>query len=522
MFVRVKPSGNHRYLQIVESYREGGFVRQRVMATLGRLETITAPGNIDGILKSLSRFAEQVRVLEDHRQGRLAAEDTLATGPDLIFSRLWQELGVPEVLSALLTDRRFSFSLERAAYLSVLHRLCAGGSDRAADKWRRDVLVPQTDKLSLHHLYRTMRYLGQTHQIIEEKLFARRHHLFSSLTLAFYDTTSLSFFGEGGATLGQYGHSKDKRPDLKQVVLGVVLSDDGTPIASHTLPGNTADITTFLPLVKRLQQRFGVQQITWVADRGMISANTIAELEQRGLTYIFGARLRNQKEVKKEVLSRGGRYRQITGNLKVKEVIVKGRRYLICRNAEQAGKDRQTRQAIVAKLEERLKTSRRQLIGNKGYRKYLTTDREAMTINHQAIKDEARFDGVYVLRTNTKLSTEEAALQYKRLWQVEQHFRATKSLVDTRPVFHKWDETVTGHIFISFLALLLRHELLSRIEAKETRLEWADVRQDLLSLQTVTVRDGQRRYQLRGPLKGCTSTVFRAAGVAIPPSARLL
>jgi len=522
MFVRVKPSGNHRYLQVVESYREGSRVRQRVVAILGRLETITAAGNIDGILKSLARFAGQVKVIYAYRRGELDIQDTLSCGSDLVFSRLWRELGVPEVLAGLLAGRKFSFDLERAVYLSVLHRLCSGGSDRAADKWRRDVLVPGSEGLALHHLYRAMRYLGQSHRTIEEKLFVRRRHLFSSLTLAFYDTTSLSFFGAGGESLGQFGHSKDKRPDLKQVVLGVVLDDTGRPIASQVLPGNTADITSFLPLVRRLKRRFGVKQVTWVADRAMISAATIKELEQRRLAYLFGARLRNQQEVREQVLSRGGRYRIAAGNLKVKEVKVDARRYIICRNPKQAEKDRQARQAIVAKLQERLSSRRRQLIGNQGYRRYLTVDRGAVTINQQVVKDEARFDGVYVLRTNTDLSAPEAALQYKRLWQVEQHFRATKSLVDTRPVFHKYDATITGHIFVSWLALLLRHELLSRIEAGGARLEWADVVRDLLALQTVTVRDGLCSWQLRGPMKGCAALVFRAAGAAIPPSARKL
>lgn len=189
--------------------------------------------------------------------------------------------------------------------------------------------IEGTGRLALHHLYRTMAWLGSpltqkedqqgatpfaprcVKDQIEEELFDRRRDLFSSLDLVFFDTTSIYFQGEGGDTLGQYGHSKDHRPDLKQMVVGVVLDQEGQPLCSELWPGNTADVTSLLPIVERLLRRFAVGNICIVADRGMISQETIKELEGRGWKYILGARMRRCAEVKHDVLHRGGRYQQV-------------------------------------------------------------------------------------------------------------------------------------------------------------------------------------------------------------------
>ena len=301
--------------------------------------------------------------------------------------------------------------------------------------------------------------------MIEEDLFLARRDLFSGLDCVFFDTTSIYFEGEGGETIGELGHNKDHRPDLNQMVVGVILDDHGQPVCCEMWPGNTTDVTTLVPVIKRLRSRFGIGRICVVSDRGMISAETMAYLEEEKIPYILGARMRRSKEVKEEVLSRAGRYREVHSEgsstkdpspLKVKEVIVDGRRYIVCMNEKQARKDAADRQAIIDSLEEKLKTNPKSLVGNKGYRKYLKLDRETVTVNQEKIEEEARYDGKWVLKTNTTLTAEQAALKYKELWQVEQVFRDMKSVLDARPIFHQRDETIRGHVFCSFLALVIR------------------------------------------------------------------
>jgi transposase len=368
-----------------------------------------------------------------------------------------------------------------------------------------------------------------TKDVIEEDLFLARRDLFSGLDCVFFDTTSIYFEGEGGATIGALGHSKDHRPDLNQMVVGAILDDHGQPVCCEMWPGNTTDVTTLVPVIKRLRSRFAIGRICIVSDRGMISAETMTYLEEEKIPYILGARMRRSKEVKEEVLSRAGRYREVhpegvstkdPSPLKVKEVMVDSRRYIVCLNEKQARKDAADRQAIIESLEEKLKTNPKSLVGNKGYRKYLKLDRETVAVNQEKIEEEARYDGKWVLKTNTTMTAEQVALKYKELWQVEQVFRDMKSVLDTRPIFHRLDETIRGHVFCSFLALVLRKELDRRLEKSGHCFEWADIKQDLKALQEITIEDRGKTLAIRSECLGTSGKVFQAVGVAIPSTIR--
>src|SRR5512143_48070 len=547
MFFRTKTSGTRSYLQIVENRWEDGRPRQRVIATLGRLDQLQQTGQLDALLVSGARLAQSVLLLAAHAKGQLLTITTRRIGPALIFERLWRETGCQHVIEQLLEGRRFECDVERAVFLTVLHRLFDPGSDRAADKWRTDYQIEGCDAPQLHHLYRAMAWLGEelpTDQQkdktpfaprcikdrIEEGVFNHRRDLFSGLQLVFFDTTSISFEGERGQDIGQRGFSKDHRPDLYQMVVGAVLDAQGRPICCELWPGNTTDVTTPIPVVDRLRSRFGVRRVCVVADRGMISRETIEALEQdqRGWQYILGARMRSQNEVKDEVLSRAGRYRVVhpkrvqsddPSPLKVKEVWVGDHRYVVCLNEDEARKDAADREAIVAALREQLHSGDKSLVGNKGYRRYLSgSDSPHFQIDEAKIAEDARDDGKWVLRTNTDLDAAEVALQYKRLWMVEQWFRSCKSLLQTRPIYHKCDETIRGHVFCSFLALVLRQELQSRLEERGHELEWADVIQDLDRLQRIEVEQDGKRFLLRSEVQGACGKVFQAVGVAVPPT----
>jgi len=206
--------------------------------------------------------------------------------------------------------------------------------------------------------------------------------------------------------------------------------------------------------------------------------------------------------------------------LKVKEVIINDRRYIVCLNTKQARKDAADRQAIIDSLSEKLKTNPKSLVGNKGYRKYLTMHRETFTLNEEKIEEEQRFDGKWVLKTNTALTAGQVALKYKELWQVEQVFRDIKSVLDTRPIFHQRDETIRGHVFCSFLALTLRKELDRRLLEAGHDFEWSDIKQDLSALQEIAMDDHNKRLAVRTECKGTCGKVFQTVGVAIPNSIR--
>jgi transposase len=541
MFARVKKAGPHEYLQIVENSRDGKRTVQRVIATVGRMDKIRDKGEIETLIRSLSRFSEKALLILSGKSDIGASAKKI--GPALIFERLWKELKIDAVLRRLLKERRFGFDVERAIFLTVLHRLFASGSDRFCDTWRRDYIINRVGGLSLHHLYRAMAFLGEeiedqrdhtfsprvTKDLIEEDMFHLRQDLLSSLDVVFFDTTSIYFEGEGGEALGELGHSKDHRPDLKQMIVGVVLDNKGNPICQEMWPGNTADVKSLIPVMERLRRRFAIGRFCIVSDRGMISQETLTYLEKEHIPYILGARMRRVKEIKEEVLRRAGRYHEVhpegvsskdPSPLKVKEVIVNDRLYIVCLNTRQARKDAADRQAIINSLSEKLKTNPKSLVGNKGYRKYLTMHRETVSLNEEKIEEEKRFDGKWVLKTNTALTAGQVALKYKELWQVEQVFRDMKSILDTRPIFHQRDETIRGHVFCSFLALTLRKELDRRLLGAGHDFEWADIKQDLSVLEEITIEDHNKKLAVRTECKGTCGKVFQAVGVAIPNTIR--
>jgi len=536
MFARIKKSGKNEYLQIVENHREGTRVAQRVIATLGRLDELKDGTDIQTLARSLARFSEKTLMVLSGKSDVDA--DARSIGPSLVFERLWKELHIDQVMTHLLQGRKFGFDVERAIFMTVLHRLFAPGSDRSCERWRREYAISGTEDLSLHHLYRAMAFLGEElddqtdrlefsprciKDLVEEGIFAANSSLFSGMNMVFFDTTSIYFEGEGG-DIGEYGHSKDSRPDLKQMVVGAVLDDAGRPVCCELWPGDTTDVRTLLPVCRRIRARFGVGEFCVVADRGMISADTVSSLEEMGLPYILGARMRRVKKISEEVLSRPGRYREVpTGDkepLKVKEVIIGHERYIVCLNPVQARKDKFDRDMILDSLREKLKQGPKALVGNKGYRKYLDIESSHVKIDEKKIAEEERFDGKWVLKTNTRLAPAEVALKYKELWQVEQVFRDMKSVLDTRPIYHQRDETIRGHVFCSFLALVLMKELMNRLKKAGQALPWADIRQDLQSIREVTVSESNRSLAIRTRLPGISGKILQTLCIAPPPTMR--
>lgn len=312
-----------------------------------------------------------------------------------------------------------------------------------------------------------------TKDLIEEWLFFRRRDLFTNLSLIFFDTTTLYFEGNGGETLGRRGHSNDGCPDLNQIVVGAVVDGEGRPICTEIWPGNNADVKTLIPFVNRMKTRFGIMDICIVADRGMISKETIKILEsdELRLFYILGARMHKQNEVKDEVLSRAGRYQEVRPEgrntkapspLKVKEVWVDDRRYVVCLNESQAAKDASDRAAIIDSLRQKLRQGDKSLVGNNGYRKYIKTEGSRFSIDEEKIKEASRYDG-------------------------------------------KW---------------VLRKELQDRIDGKGFYCEWDDVINDLDMLEEMEISQDGKSFLLRSEGKGCCGKVFQAVGVALPPTVR--
>lgn len=294
-------------------------------------------------------------------------------------------------------------------------------------------------------------------------------------------------------------------------------------------PGNTTGVKSLIPVIERMRAKLRVREICVVADRGFFSEAAIAAMEKMEppVHYVIGVRMRRTKEVGEVVLKDRSPWQEVTPErqrtrdpapLKVKDLEVEGRRYVICLNEEERRKDAHDRSAILESLEKALKGGDKSLVGNKGFRRFLKSrGRAGFAIDEKQVRQDARYDGLFVLRTDTDHDAETVARVYKTLWMVEDTFRTAKSILDTRPIYHKCDDTIRGHVFCSFLALCLKRELELRMEQKGIEAEWAEIIRGLDNLQQVELLLQGSRFLLRGQMTGDASQALRAAEVAVPP-----
>lgn len=510
-----KDGSTRTYLYIVETVRKQGKIQQNIVANLGRIENMQS-GELDRLIESLAKFSKKKWIQTE--AAKIMVEYAKEWGTDLIFRNIWEKLGLKETLEKLLAKTEINTPVAEAVYAMVLNRISDPLSKRAVNEWIDEIYRPSFKELQLHHFYRALDFLIENKNSIELELFERTKNLFNlKLDMVFWDTTSTYFEGNGPSGLAEYGHSKDHRPDRVQIIVGLLMTKEGIPVAHQVFPGNTADIDTFKAMIKDTRDRFLIRRVIFVGDRGMVSTKLLEELDRQHIDYIAGVRMRKAKAVE-DILKVGGRYKTVSDNLKVKEVWSEdASRYIICYNPIEAEHDRKTREETIGKLETKLKQKGlKQLIGNSGYRHYLVLDKPKVEINYRLIKEETMFDGKYVLRTNTALDSAEVALAYKDLWRVERAFRDLKSTLDLRPIYHWKDRRVRGHVMICFLALVLESALYRSLKLADSCVEYMYLIRDLKQLKAVELSFEKERFICRTELPGCSYEAFQALGLRPP------
>jgi len=521
MFVRLKTADNkdgskRHYLQICENNRIEGKVRQKVLCNLGRVEELQE-GKLDNLIRSLAKFSQNLAVVS-------AAEDLFAEwsreyGPAMVFRKLWESLGLHDIIHSLLDDREITIDIQEAIFCMVLNRLTDPSSKLGVTEWKDKVYRDEFETLQLSHFYKALDFLDENKNAIEEKLYFRHTDLFTSqLDLVFFDTTTTYVEGGAGAfDLLDYGHSKDHRPDRMQVMIGVLMSRDGMPIAHHVFPGNTADTEAFKEAVTDLKKRFHIQKVIVVGDRGMMGKKTLELLNELGFEYILGVRMRNIKNGI-DLIQSAVPYQEIPGqkNLKIKEIDHPEGRYIVCLNEEEAKRDKLVREQIEEKLKNKLdKYGVKELIGNSEYRRYLDIDKESAEISEEKLQKAKVYDGIYILRTNTRLSAEEITKAYKDLWQIERAFRDLKSTLEIRPMYHWKERRIHGHIVLCFLALVLQIRFQKQLSKTTEEYGYIEVMRALRKVNIVKLQVKDEEYLVRTEIQGAATAGFRAVGAKI-------
>jgi len=531
MYVRTMSRKNKNgstttYVQLAHNVRDEttGVPKAQVLYTFGRLDSLDIEA-IKRLIGSLSRFVSPEAA--EREVAALAFIKSAPLGGAYLLRALWEKIGIPALFTKVLKGRNFSSPVEWAVFAMVANRALAPDSKRGVEEWaREDVALGNPEPLALHHLYRAMDVLLEHRELIHKEVFFSVADLLNlEVDLLFFDTTSTYLErDEEDDGLKRYGHSKDHRPDLPQIVIGLAVTKEGIPVKCWVLPGNTPDMKT-VETVKDDLRGWHLSRCVWVMDRGMNSEDNRVILQKAGGHYILGEKLRDDQAVHEEVLSRKGRYRKIRDNLEVKEVIVgdgeRRRRFVIVHNPDEATRDRHTREAILKRTEEALAAltgpehTKRvcELLSHHTMGRYLRTQKNGtLKIDRTRARKEAHLDGKYILSTSDDtLSPEDVALGYKQLMEVERAFRTLKTTLDLRPVYHRKDERITAHVFLCFLALLL-----VRIAERKTHLTWDQIRSlmERLHLGEFTSKDG-RVLQITEPTSEQLN-ILKQLDIALP------
>jgi hypothetical protein len=510
----------YTYAQVVESYWDDGRPRHRVLFSLGRIDQLD-PGMIARLAKSLAQLAPGVTIVDGAED--VHACSAKACGHTWALTALWEELGLARCLGELTQGRRIRFDLEAAVRAMVLARLSSPGSERKVLAWLDGVELPGSDGLRLQHLYRALDVMAREFPRVEAAYLGGLGRLVEvDASLCLLDTTSVSFEGEGPDGLAEYGYSRDKRPDLRQMVLGVMTSREGLPLGHVVLPGSTVDGNTLVEQVNVLREHVPLTRPVLVFDRGMVSERRLAELIAEGWKYIAAARLRTKRA--RAALAQSGRYKVVAENLQVKEVQVPGglpgERLIVCYNPVEAERDRRERDGMVAKLREMAGSGQgvpKRLLRSVAARRFLTIRGGTVALDEARIEENARYDGKWVLRTNTVLPPHEVAQRYKGLWRIERAFRTLKSPLEIHPVYHWTQRRVRAHVGVCVLAYGILRLVERLVENAALGMSGEDA---LRTLERMTVDDtvvGGLGLRVRSDLTTDQQRIFDALHVSPPP-----
>ncbi|NPV60990.1 MAG: IS1634 family transposase [Actinobacteria bacterium] len=508
----------HTYAQIVESYWDKGKPRHRVIASLGRVDKLD-PDSMARLVESLAGLTDRVAVVRGPDDVRSLGGKVY--GSTWALDQLWEKVGIGFWIQELSRERKLSFDLDAALRAMVAARLHDPSSERKVCEWLKAAHVEGAGGLSLHHLYRALDLLYHIWPHLEPRLLPALGKLVAvDTSLCLFDTTSVYFEGDGPDGLSEFGYSRDRRPDRKQLLLGLLTTRDGLPVGHLTLPGSTSDVRSLEEAANSLLGRVPATKPILVLDRGMVSEANLARLADAGWQYIVGVRLR--QHLARDALSRPGRYAKVSENLYVKEVSPKdgpsGERLIVCYNPLEAKADAEARMRMVSELR-KMAGGRipKKLLKNQAARRYLKVEGGRVRLDEARIKEDRRYDGRWVLRTNSKLPAVEVARHYKGLWRIERAFRTLKSPLEVHPVYHWTERRVRAHVAVCVLAYTMLRLIEMLCEEAGLHISGEEALRKLSSISKNELEVGPLSFWVRSELTPEHDSIFRALRISPPP-----
>ena len=534
-----------RYVQLAHNRRVGGITRAQVLLNLGREDELDIEG-LRRLAASITRFTDGDGggVPLPGAPGEFEVVESRSLGGVWLLDGLWRALGVDRALARVLGSRRFTTDVERVLFALVANRALDPCSKLAAAEWASsDVAVPGLDGMDEDQAYRAMDLLVEADaeaKVQEAVFFACADLLNLEVDLLFFDTTTTYFESDepetGEGAFRVFGHSKDHRPDLPQIVIGLAVTREGIPVRVWCWPGNTSDMTV-IPEVKDGLRGWRLGRVVTVVDRGFSSDENLRYLTRAGGHWIAGERMRDGSPDAQAALARQGRYQTVRDNLRVKEVRIgegdAAKRFVICHNPAEADRERTQREDTVRRLQAELERIAKQRAKTKSTKaaeahtraecalrdhpalgRYLRqTPSGRLRIDRAKIAAEAKLDGKFLLSTSDPdLSAEDVALGYKNLLEAERGFRDLKTTIELRPVFHRLEHRIRAHVLLSWLALLL-----IRVAERQTGHTWRRIALELGRLHLVTLTGTAGTIQQTTQLTDLQREILAATGIQAPP-----
>ncbi len=544
----------YEYVRIVESYREKGKKKQRVIANLGRAESL--PGKIDKLVDGLREHCREKFV----KPGEIDVEETPIWGTILVARKLWNELGLGEIIRRHCREGKRGLEIEETAFVLVASSLvnpssehglawwleesyvCDSKGKRFLPQWRDNVTKEKRVRVEWKQLemwYRSLDGLLKAKEEIEKDIYLQLKDLFGlKVDVVFYDITSLYFEGEGPDELADYGKSKDGKKRNRQILLGVVMAS-GWPVAHHVFSGNTAEVTTLPRIIDDLKNRFQIEKIIFVGDSGLVSKENLDYITDKKYKYIVAMKRRHSDEAEnilKEVKEKG--WQDCGNRTQVQEIKIADIRYFVARSEERKEYEQQirlnnmkvTRQNLegLKKMSERGKIKTPQKIGYKvssilkkvkGYRYFSWRITKEGKFEYwedaEKMEKEKLIEGIYLLKSNDKtIKPPEAVKAYKELSDVEGAFREFKDVLEGRPIWHQTENRVRAHVFVRALGYLLDTALGKALKKNSVNLT---VEEAIKSLRQVTIADlrlkGETHQIIAGTHKRYAKSVLDAVGL---------
>lgn len=546
---KLRDGSSARYVQLAHNFRDPKSNRSRaqVLYSFGREDQVDQEA-LRRLVSSIERFLspDEALKIKSQRQTDLVFKESRPLGGAWALQQLWTEIGIDRVIKKNLRKRSFSAPIERAIFAMVANRALAPKSKLSVEGWANDdVCLPGVEDLQVQHLYRALDVVLEMEDKLQEEVFFSVSHLLNlEVDLLFFDTTSTYFEIEGediptdpedeAYVLRRQGYSKDSRPDLAQVVIGLAVTREGIPIRVWTWPGNTADVSR-VKQVKEDLIGWKLGRVITVLDRGFMSEANLRELQKAGGHYIIGEKMQAGKPMVEEALSRAGRYQTVTHNVEVKELIVGDgearKRYIMVRNPEQQKKDEHERNSLVERLQAELDAIKKldksehskavcKLVSHQTFGRYLKLGKGGWPkLDKAKLESEKRLDGKYLLLTSDDtLPAADVALGYKQLLEVEDAFRTLKQTLELRPVYHRLSRRIKAHVVICWLALLLIRVAEVRAErAFGATCTWSRMRPVLDRMHLGYFASPSGAIRQRTETQAEQARLFEAIGVPEPP-----